>query len=352
MDKKTQKKQTEMPEKGRILSKPRIFFGLTLILFSAVLALSFISYLMNWKADQSQAGTMLDKTIKSSNIFGKVGDWLGNIFIFESIGIASFIIAFLFLVVGTLILKKKIFKPWKTIGHSLFFICWLPIFMGALTKGQGVLGGVYGYQIMDYLNSIIGAVGLWTVLAASILLYFILEFNLRPSSIKSKLNRINENTIGKVKSMMPDSNDDFEADEELKEEAEEAEEESPSRVTVSEVSKATPHTPVSTIKEPEPVSVPKGFPEVPVSANIETISTPNHTSFEPEPREVSQPVSLNLNTKPVVPVSSPEEAFDIRPSVPSPAVTPAPAGTQENIKFNVEVAPVIDVLGIIENINN
>ncbi|WP_288447171.1 DNA translocase FtsK [uncultured Chryseobacterium sp.] len=344
MDKKTQKKQTEMPEKGRILSKPRIFFGLTLILFSAVLALSFISYLMNWKADQSQAGTMLDKTIKSSNIFGKVGDWLGNIFIFESIGIASFIIAFLFLVVGTLILKKKIFKPWKTIGHSLFFICWLPIFMGALTKGQGVLGGVYGYQIMDYLNSIIGAVGLWTVLAASILLYFILEFNLRPSSIKSKLNRINENTIGKVKSMMPDSNDDFEADEELKEEAEEAEEESPSRVTVSEVSKATPHTPVSTIKEPEPVSVPKGFPEVPVSANIETISTPNHTSFEPESREVSQPVSLNLNTKPVVPVSSPEEAFDIRPSVPSPAVTPAPAGTQENIKFNVEVAPVIDVL--------
>ncbi|WP_343641018.1 DNA translocase FtsK [Chryseobacterium sp.] len=342
MDKKTQKKPTESPEKGRILSKPRIFFGLTFILLSAVLALSFVSYLMNWKADQSQAGTMLDKSIKSSNIFGKVGDWLGNIFIFESIGIASFIIAFLFLVVGTLILKKKIFKPWKTIGHSLFFICWLPIFMGALTKGQGVLGGVYGYQIMDYLNSIIGAVGLWTVLAASILLYFILEFNLRPSSIKAKLDKINENTIGKVKSMMPDSNDDFEADEELKEEAEEAEEETLSRVTVSDVANKPVTTPVNTMKEPEPVSAPKGFPEVPVSNEIETISTPNHTSFEAEPRDVSQQVSLNLSTKPIVPVSSPEEAFDIRPSTPSPAVTTAPA--QENIKFNVEVAQVVDVL--------
>ncbi|WP_137904037.1 FtsK/SpoIIIE family DNA translocase [Chryseobacterium sp. 2VB] len=342
MDKKTQKKPTESPEKGRILSKPRIFFGLTFILLSAVLALSFVSYLMNWKADQSQAGTMLDKSIKSSNIFGKVGDWLGNIFIFESIGIASFIIAFLFLVVGTLILKKKIFKPWKTIGHSLFFICWLPIFMGALTKGQGVLGGVYGYQIMDYLNSIIGAVGLWTVLAASILLYFILEFNLRPSSIKAKLDKINENTIGKVKSMMPDSNDDFEADEELKEEAEEAEEETLSRVTVSDVTNKPVTTPVNTIKDPEPVSAPKGFPEVPVSNEIETISTPNHTSFEAEPRDVSQQVSLNLSTKPIVPVSSPEEAFDIRPSTPSPAVTTAPA--QENIKFNVEVAQVVDVL--------
>ncbi len=342
MDKKTQKKPTESPEKGRILSKPRIFFGLTFILLSAVLALSFVSYLMNWKADQSQAGTMLDKSIKSSNIFGKVGDWLGNIFIFESIGIASFIIAFLFLVVGTLILKKKIFKPWKTIGHSLFFICWLPIFMGALTKGQGVLGGVYGYQIMDYLNSIIGAVGLWTVLAASILLYFILEFNLRPSSIKAKLDKINENTIGKVKSMMPDSNDDFEADEELKEEAEEAEEETLSRVTVSDVANKPVTTPVNTMEEPEPVSAPKGFPEVPVSNEIETITTPNHTSFEAEPRDVSQQVSLNLSTKPIVPVSSPEEAFDIRPSAPSPAVTTAPA--QENIKFNVEVAQVVDVL--------
>ncbi|MCW1962270.1 DNA translocase FtsK [Chryseobacterium viscerum] len=343
MDKKTQKKQTESPETGKILSKPRIFSGLTFILLSAVLAFSFISYLMNWKADQSQAGTMLDKSIKSSNIFGKAGDWLGNIFIFESIGIASFIIAFLFLVVGTLILKKKIFKPWKTFGHSLFFICWLPIFMGALTKGQGVLGGVYGYQIMDYLNSIIGTVGLWTVLAASILLYFILEFNLRPSSIKAKLDKINENTIGKVKSMIPDSNDDFEADEELKEEAEEIEEAAASRVTVSDVTNNTSNNSINTMREPEPVSIPKGFPEVPLSSNIETITTPNHTSFEAEPREVAQPVSLNLSTKPIVPVSTPEEAFDIRPSAPSSAVNTNTAA-QENIKFNVEVAPVIDIL--------
>ncbi|MET3036477.1 DNA translocase FtsK [Chryseobacterium sp. NRRL B-14859] len=337
MDKKTQKKTTESPEKGRILSKPRIFFGLTFILFSVVLAFSFISYLMNWKADQSQAGTMLDKSIKSSNIFGKAGDWLGNIFIFESIGIASFIIAFLFLVVGTLILKKKIFKPWKTIGHSLFFICWLPIFMGALTKGQGVLGGVYGYQIMDYLNAIIGTVGLWTVLAASIILYFILEFNLRPSSIKAKLSKINENTIGKVKSMMPDSDEDFEADEELKEEIDEI----APNVTVTD---STEDRPNHKVKTPEPVNPPKGFPEVPVATDIETITTPNHTSFESEPKDAPQPVSLNLNTKPGIPVSTPEEAFDIRPSAQPVPSAPVSSPAQENIKFNVEVAPVVDVL--------
>ncbi|MDN5422782.1 MAG: DNA translocase FtsK [Chryseobacterium sp.] len=332
MDKKTQTKQTESPDKGKILSKPRIFFGLTFILFSVVLAFSFVSYLMNWKADQSQAGTMTDKTIKSSNIFGKVGDWLGNIFIFESIGIASFIIAFLFLVVGTLILKKRTFKPWKTIGHSLFFICWLPIFMGAVTKGQGVLGGVYGYQIMDYLNAIIGSVGLWMVLAASILLYFILEFNLRPSSIKAKLGKINDNTIGKVKSMMPSSEENFEADEELEEEVET----SAPNVTVTDV----PNNKTK-VKEQTPVNIPKGFPEVQPTTDIATIVTPNHTSFEGE----EKPISLNLNTKPAVPTSTPEQAFDMTPV--SPAITPVPPVSkppQDNIKFNVEVAPVIDVL--------
>ncbi|SEM87150.1 DNA segregation ATPase FtsK/SpoIIIE, S-DNA-T family [Chryseobacterium taichungense] len=322
MDKNTQKKQQESPEKGKFLSKPRVFFGLTFILFSVVLTFSFVSYLMNWKADQSQAGTMLDKSIKSSNLFGKLGDWLGNIFIFESIGVASFIIAFLFLVFGTVILKKKMFKPWKTVGHSLFFICWLPILFGAITKGQGVLSGVYGYQIMDSLNAIIGTVGLWLVLVSSIALYFILEFNLRPSSIKSRLNEINENTIGRVKSMMPNSDDNFEADDELIEEAQSTEI-NPSKITVTET--------VQSKKDSEPI-------EVPATSEVETIITPNKTSFDDDKNDFSQSLHLNLNPKPSVPVSTPEQAFDTKP------VTSTAIAAEDDIKFKVEVAPVIDIL--------
>ncbi|WP_346986659.1 DNA translocase FtsK [Chryseobacterium sp. POE27] len=322
MDKNTQKKQQESPEKGKFLSKPRVFFGLTFILFSVVLTFSFVSYLMNWKADQSQAGTMLDKSIKSSNLFGKLGDWLGNIFIFESIGVASFIIAFLFLVFGTVILKKKMFKPWKTVGHSLFFICWLPIFFGAVTKGQGVLSGVYGYQIMDSLNAIIGTIGLWLVLVASIALYFILEFNLRPSSIKSKFNDINENTIGRVKSMFPNSDENFEADDELIEEAENTEI-NPSKITVTETLKSKKNNDAL---------------EVPAASDVETIVTPNKTSFEEDKNDFSQSLHLNLTPKPSVPVSTPEQAFDIK------STTSTAVATDDNIKFKVEVAPVIDIL--------
>ena len=300
MEKNTKKPTPKTAEQSKILSKPRIFFGILFLVISVVGLLSFISYLMNWKADQSQAGTMLDKTIKSSNIFGKIGDWLGNIFIFESVGIAAFLVAFLFFVLGLMILKKNYFKPWKTIGHSLFFICWLPIFMGAVTKGDGVLSGVYGFQIMDFLNSVIGSAGLWMVILVSIGLYFILEFNLRPSIIKSKLSDLNDNTVGKIKGMMPRSAENFEADDELEEIASNDQD----QIKVTEI---------SALKQ-----APK---EVSLSPEIEPIKTPNQTSFEQQ----EQNTSVTLN-----PTSTVQEK-EIAPKA-------------DDIDFKVEIAKTVDII--------
>lgn len=296
MEKDTKKKPLKSAEQSKTLSKPRIFFGILFLAFAVVAALSFGSYLMNWKADQSQAGTMLDKTIKSSNIFGKIGDWLGNIFIFESIGIAAFIVAFLFFVSGLIILKKNYFKPWKTIGHSLFFICWLPIFMGAVTSGEGVLSGVYGFQIMDFLKAVIGTAGLWLVILISIGLYFILEFNLRPSSIRSKINNLNDQTVGRVKEMLPKSEADFAADEELVDHGPEEENE------------ATPSAQISKIKTEE------NPPE------IEPLITPNQTSFEDSPENHS----LTLDPSPPKSINQAGEKTD-------------------HIDFKIEVAQPVDI---------
>ncbi len=244
-------------EKSKTLSKPRIFFGLLFIFLSALLTISFASYLMNWKANQSQAGAMLDQEIKSSNLFGKLGDWLGNIFIFDSIGIAAFIVAFLFLVLGFQILKKPYFKLWKTLSHSLFFICWLPIFMGAIIKGDGTLSGVFGNEIQDYLASIIGNFGLWVTLIVAIALYFILEFNLRPSSIQAKYDAIKD----KFSTEEYDADEDFEADKELQNLKNDEKVDFENLQVTSEV-------------------------EIPKNDTFETIKTPNQTSFD--------------NTKPIV----------------------------------------------------
>ena len=301
MEKNIKKVPQQTAEQSKILSKPRIFFGVLFIVTSIILAFSFISYLLNWKSDQSQAGTMLDKTVKSSNIFGKIGDWLGNLFIFESLGIAAFVVAFLFFVFGMMILKKNYFKPWKTFGHSLFLICWVPIFMGAITNGQGVLSGVYGFQIMDFLNSVIGTVGLWLILLVSISLYFILEFNLNPSNVKSKLNDLNDQTLGRVKAMMPNSSENFEADEELQNEQD---------LSIKSED--------STINK-----VPDFTPEI----EIEPIVTPNKTSFEELP---------NINV-----TESTGSSIDLNPvSKPIGIVSPK----TDHIDFKVEVAKTIDIV--------
>ena len=301
MEKNIKKVPQQTAEQSKILSKPRIFFGVLFIVTSIILAFSFISYLLNWKSDQSQAGTMLDKTVKSSNIFGKIGDWLGNLFIFESLGIAAFVVAFLFFVFGMMILKKNYFKPWKTFGHSLFLICWVPIFMGAITNGQGVLSGVYGFQIMDFLNSVIGTVGLWLILLVSISLYFILEFNLNPSNVKSKLNDLNDQTLGRVKAMMPNSSENFEADEELQNEQD---------LSIKGED--------STINK-----VPDFTPEI----EIEPIVTPNKTSFEELP---------NINV-----TESTGSSIDLNPvSKPIDIVSPK----TDHIDFKVEVAKTIDIV--------
>lgn len=312
MEKNAKTSPTSTSEQSKILSKPRIFFGVLFVLISIVLTFSFVSYLLNWKADQSQAGTMLDKTVKSSNVFGKIGDWLGNLFIFESIGIAAFAVAFIFFVFGTMIMKKNYFKPWKTFGHSLFFICWLPIFMGAITKGEGVLSGVYGFQIMDFLNSVIGTAGLWLVLIVSIALYFVLEFNLNPKNIKSKLNDLNENTLGKVKAMMP-SSENFEADEELEE------------IAKVDTEKTNIVSPTSAPVNPVEINV-KGFPEVEISNDFETIKTPNKTTFDDG--EIPQKITVTETSVPEINLN--------------PTTNSSPKA--DNIEFKVEVAKTVDVL--------
>lgn len=308
------------------LSKLRIFSGLMLMLLSGVMVLSFVSYLMNWKANQSQAGAMLDKTVKSSNVFGKIGDWFGNIFIFESIGLAAFVVAFLLFVFGSLILKKSWFKPWKTIGHSLFFICWLPIFMGATTKGEGVLSGVYGFQIMDFLQNIIGNIGLWLVILASIALYFILEFNLRPSVVKAKLDRLNDNTFGKMRGMLPKSEEKFEADEQLDQISNNSE-------------KLTHQTSETVFTNPKPVKIDlqDELPEIQQAPDFQTIKTPHKTSFDvPDlPAAPAATVKLTTETAPLIKV---EHA----PSVPLEAENTN--SDKDNFNFKVEVAEVKDDL--------
>ena len=116
------------------------------------------------------------------------------------------------MVLGFQILKKNYFKIWKTLSHSLFFFVG-SLFLWAPSPKETEHFKCFRNEIQEYLASIIGDFGLWMTLLAAIILYFVLEFNLRPSSIKNQIDSIKDKFAPDY-----DADEDFEADKELKEE--------------------------------------------------------------------------------------------------------------------------------------
>ena len=292
--------------------KLRIVFGFTLIFLSVILIISFISYLMSWRENQSQIGNFLDKEIKSTNIFGKMGDWLGNVFIFESVGISAFIVAFLFFVFGTLILGIKLFKPWKTISHSFFFLAWLPVFIGAVTKGNGILSGVFGYQIYDYGSSIIGSFGLWTCIILSFALYFILEFNISLSNITDKVSTVKE----KIQSIKDDIQEEIQEMQGTQEKDEDEEE----SINTNAVSVAEPVI-ENNAKENPTAETEKAETEVTEPTKASTISVEIDDEFlEKKEESSSNEKPENETDTEIITDNEPKKDDDIEITIePSPA---------------------------------
>lgn len=243
------------PTKKNFITPPvKTIFGVFILALAGLLTIAMASYLMNWQQDQSQMGQMLNKEIQSSNMLGKLGDWIGNLLVFNSIGITAFVIPFLLLVWGSRIFGIKFFHPWRTISHSLFFVCWLPIFIGAITKGNGVMSGVFGYQIYDYGTSIIGSFGLWAVILLSIIFYFIFEFNISIEGVSQRIDEIRAK-------FAPTISEEKEQENEEEKEEKIEEEENPTSENPDDVNKID-EEPI--ITEPEkPIIITPTLPETP-----------------------------------------------------------------------------------------
>lgn len=166
----------------------KTILGLVLFSFSIILFISFLSFYFNWKEDQSQLTSYLNKNVTAQNIIGKTGAYLGEIFIFDGVGVIAFFIPFfLFILSFKVLFNKEILKIWKLLSHGIFFIIWTPIFLAMVFGSKWLLSGLIGYEVYDYLKSLLGSVGTGIILLLTLSIYFILEFNLSVDHVKSKL---------------------------------------------------------------------------------------------------------------------------------------------------------------------
>ena len=65
------------------MNKFKVLIGYTLLFISLILITSFISYMFNWKVDQSNVENLFDRNIEVENILGKIGASISHFLIFS-----------------------------------------------------------------------------------------------------------------------------------------------------------------------------------------------------------------------------------------------------------------------------
>lgn len=193
----------------------RFILGLLLLLTAIVALVGFISYLFTWKEDQSKFEMGIFRLLFNSDVtvvnYGrKGGAILAHLFIHNLFGVASFAFVAIFALAGLKVYNYEPIPFWKTLKHTIIWVVWLSIFM-AMIFGDDFfcMGGVVGYEVDYWLESVIGKVGtalLLLICATGILMMtfenaiswikiFIHDFA-RHRSIKTALE--NANTFAKT----------------------------------------------------------------------------------------------------------------------------------------------------------
>ena len=79
----------------KIKRQHQVLFGGGLFLLGILLAISFVSYTINWKEDYSTLGYFFDESVPAKNILSKVGAFVSHLFIYNGVGFASIIFSYL-----------------------------------------------------------------------------------------------------------------------------------------------------------------------------------------------------------------------------------------------------------------
>lgn len=156
-----------------------IFFLIGLLFFVA-----FASYLFTWDLDQDKvfregSRLLLGTDTEVANQMGTFGAFLSHFFIYKGFGLASFMICFLFFIIGiNLFAGKKIFSVWRNIKYLVIGLPLISVAFSVATKGLAFpFGGNVGNLSRDYLYITIGKIGTIALLIVAGLSYIIWRFN-------------------------------------------------------------------------------------------------------------------------------------------------------------------------------
>ena len=173
------------------VNKFKVILGYILLFISVILFTSFISYMYNWRVDQSNVGSLLDRSIEVENILGKVGASISHFFIYNLFGISSFILPIiLFISSYYLLFNKKILDLIKKINWLLILTIWTTILTGYISNYFPIQTGIVGFEINSFLKTYIGMTGIVLIISFIFILSIAVLWNITPNSIVTLFSKL------------------------------------------------------------------------------------------------------------------------------------------------------------------
>ncbi len=298
--------------------------GLFLLLLSAFIFISCVSYIFTGKADQSVVESLggtssMDRGREAANWMKLWGAYTSHFLIFRWFGIAAFLIPpYLFLAGYRIVFGKALMNLNRALVFVLFFLIWTSLLMGSLLKGSdGVsewsfYSGGLGYELAVVFDNLMGF-GTLLFLVFTLLVFVIFYFNIT-TIFTTKKAMDTEGTavaegalvaepVNAEKSDMPEAED---ADEETAGTEEDLKD---WVVSLKEEKKDAPE-PV----KPNPIAEPAPEP-VPATPAVELPVEPQPAAITPEPvQEKTEDASIELDvTLPPKPAAKTdkEPAFEV-----------------------------------------
>jgi S-DNA-T family DNA segregation ATPase FtsK/SpoIIIE len=168
-----------------------LVFGVFIFTTSIFLLISFYSFLMHWKEDQSILNNFPDKSYSAKNLLGKLGANVSDFFVYDGFGIATFLFPILLFFTGLYIILnipvKQLFKSWI---NGILAMIWLSIGLAYLKPEFPLLGGKVGYEINDFMQIYLGRIGVLLFLIITFLVFIISKFKITPEKIKSWIPKV------------------------------------------------------------------------------------------------------------------------------------------------------------------
>ena len=173
------------------VNKFKVILGYILLFLSVILFISFISYMYNWKVDQSSIGNLLNRSVEVENILGKIGASISHFFIYNLFGISSFIFpVILFISSYYLLFNKKILELIKRINWLLILTIWMTLLTGYLSNYFPIQTGIVGFEINSFLKTYIGMTGIVLIICFIFILSIAILWNITPNSIVTSLRNL------------------------------------------------------------------------------------------------------------------------------------------------------------------